>query len=182
LETNRNDSTFKPPATVLLDASTIQKRVRELGERIASDYTGKEPLLVGVLKGASIFHSDLVRSIPLNLSYDFIAVSSYGNTTASSGEVRFLKDLDQSPEGLDVLLVEDIVDTGLTLQYLLRNLRARAPKSIKTVALLNKPSHRKIDISVDYVGFEIPDSFVVGYGLDYDQQYRNLPDIRCINI
>ena len=165
---------------VLLDSSTIQKRVRKLGSQITLDYNDRSPLLVGILKGASIFHSDLVRSIRLDLSYDFMAVGSYGNSTVSSGEVRILKDLDQSVEGKDVLLVEDIVDTGLTLHYLVQTLKAREPNSLKIIALLNKPSRREIDVVLDYIGFDIPDKFVVGYGLDYDQHYRNLPDIHGI--
>jgi len=164
---------------VLLDAQTIQKRVQELGTRISEDYRGKRPHIIGILKGASIFHADLVRAIDLELSFDFMAVGSYGDLTKSSGEVRILKDLDESLEGREVLLVEDIVDTGLTLHYLLQSLRARNPESLKTVALLNKPSRREIEVPVNYVGFEIPDEFVVGYGLDYDQRYRNLRDV-CI--
>jgi hypoxanthine phosphoribosyltransferase len=164
---------------VLLDSQTIQRRVHELGCQITGDYQGKTPHLVGILKGASIFHSDLVRSIDLGVSFDFIAVGSYGAGTKSSGEVRILKDLDESLEGRDVLLVEDILDTGLTLSYLLHNLESRGPKSLKTVALLNKPSRREIEVPVDYIGFDIPDYFVVGYGLDFDQRYRNLPEI-CI--
>ena len=164
---------------VLLDHQTIQNRVRALGMQITQDYRGKTPHLIGILKGASIFHADLVRAIELELSFDFIAVGSYGKLTTSSGEVRILKDLDESPEGKDVLLVEDIVDTGLTLHYLLQNLQARGPRSLKIVALLNKPARREIDVPVEYVGFDIPDEFVVGYGLDYDQRYRNLPDL-CI--
>ena len=165
---------------VLLDSRTIRNRICELGEQIAQDYRGKIPHLIGILKGASIFHADLVRTIQLDLSYDFIAVGSYGKLTKSSGEVRILKDLDESLEERDVLLVEDIVDTGLTLHYLVQNLKARIPKSLKTVALLSKPSRREIDVRVDYIGFDIPDEFVVGYGLDYDQHYRNLPDIRVL--
>jgi hypoxanthine phosphoribosyltransferase len=165
---------------VLLDEQTIQKRVRELGAQIEKDYAGKTPLLVGVLKGASIFHADLVRAINLQLSLDFIAVASYGDLTKSSGEVRILKDLDESLDGRDVLLVEDIVDTGLTLHYLLQNLRARSPRSLKIVALLSKPSRREIEVPVDYMGFEIPDEFVIGYGLDYAQRYRNLREIRVL--
>jgi hypoxanthine phosphoribosyltransferase len=166
--------------SVLLDSQTIQRRVRELGAQITLDYEGRIPLAVGILKGASIFHADLVRSIKLELSVDFIAVGSYGDLTRSSGEVRILKDLDESPEGKDVLLVEDIVDTGLTLSYLVQNVRGRRPASLKTVALLNKPARRKIDLPIEYVGFDIPDEFVVGYGLDYGQRYRNLPDIRIL--
>jgi len=167
---------------VLLDAPTIHRRVRELGARISHDYRGRTPHLIGILKGASIFHADLVRAIDLELSFDFIAVGSYGELTKSTGEVRILKDLDESLEGKDVLLVEDIVDTGLTLHYLLQNLLARKPDSLKIVALLNKPSSREIEVKVDYIGFEIPDEFVVGYGLDYDQRYRNLQDIRILQI
>ena len=177
METDESRSFPRFLGPVLLDSSAIRKRVRELGSQITSDYTGKAPFLVVILKGASIFHADLVRSIQLDLAYDFMTVGSYGDSTASSGEVRILKDLDQSLEGKDVLLIEDIVDTGLTMHYLMRTLKTRAPKSLKTVVLLNKPSRRKIDLSLDYVGFDIPDRFVVGYGLDYAQQYRNLPDI-----
>jgi hypoxanthine phosphoribosyltransferase len=162
---------------VLLDSKKIDLRVRELGNSISGDYRGKMLHVIGILKGASIFHADLVRSIDLELSLDFIAVGSYGSLTRSSGEVHILKDLDEGLEGKHVLLVEDIVDTGLTLHYLLQNLRARNPLSLKVVALLTKPSCRKIATPVDYVGFEIPDAFVVGYGLDYNQRYRNLPDI-----
>ena len=180
MENNENNRLIVPLGAVLLDSSTIQKRVRKLGSQITLDYNDRSPLLVGILKGASIFHSDLVRSIRLDLSYDFMAVGSYGNSTVSSGEVRILKDLDQSVEGKDVLLVEDIVDTGLTLHYLVQTLKAREPNSLKVVALLNKPSRREIDVELDYIGFDIPDKFVVGYGLDYDQYYRNLPDIHVI--
>jgi hypoxanthine phosphoribosyltransferase len=165
---------------VLLDRHAIQRRVRELGSLIAGDYSGKPLHLIGILRGASIFHADLVRAIDLDLSFDFIAVESYGAQTKNSGIVRILKDPDESLEGKDVLLVEDIVDTGLTLNYLLQNLGARRPESLKTVALLSKPSRRKIDVSVEYLGFDIPDEFVVGYGLDFDQRYRNLPDIRIL--
>jgi hypoxanthine phosphoribosyltransferase len=153
-----------------------------MGGQISRDYRGKTPHVIGILKGASIFHADLVRAIDLELSFDFIAVCSYGKLTKSSGEVRILKDLDESPEGKDVLLVEDIVDSGLTLHYLLQNLQARDPKSLKLVALLNKPSRREIEVPLDYVGFDIPDEFVVGYGLDYDQRYRNLPDLCVLKI
>jgi hypoxanthine phosphoribosyltransferase len=174
----KGDSSFSASlGPVLLDSLTIQKRVRELGAEITRDYSGKTPHLIGILKGASIFHADLVRAIQLELTYDFIAVGSYGDLTKSGGEVRILKDLDESLEGRDVLLVEDIVDTGLTLNYLVQNLRAREPKSLKVVALLNKPARREIDGFLDYVGFAVPDEFLVGYGLDYGQRYRNLPDI-----
>ena len=180
METHETDLYHKLLGPVLLDSSTIQKRVHELGARITSDYKDKSPLVVGILKGASIFHADLVRSVRLGLSYDFMAVGSYGDSTVNSGEVRILKDLDQSLEGKDILLVEDIVDTGLTLHYLVQALKARGPNSLKVVALLNKPSRREIEVALDYIGFDIPDNFVVGYGLDYDQHYRNLPDIHVI--
>jgi hypoxanthine phosphoribosyltransferase len=166
----------------LLDSETIQRRVRELGAEITRDYRGKTLHLIGILKGACIFHADLVRAIDLGVSFDFIAVGSYGATTRSSGEVRILKDLDESLEGKDVLLVEDILDTGLTLHYLLQNLESRGPKSIKVVALLNKPSRREIEVAADYIGFNIPDHFVVGYGLDFNQRYRNLPDISILKL
>lgn len=165
---------------VLLDGLVIRDRIGELGTRISRDYQGKTPHLVAILKGASIFHADLVRAIELPLSFDFIAVGSYGKLDTSSGEVRILKDLDESLEGKDVLLVEDIVDTGLTLHYLVQNLKARNPESLKIAALLNKPARRKIDVPVDYIGFDIADEFVVGYGLDFDQRYRNLPDIHIL--
>jgi hypoxanthine phosphoribosyltransferase len=166
---------------ILLDSQTIYRRVCELGARITRDYRDKAPHLVGVLKGATIFHADLVRAIDLSVSIDFIAVSSYGSAAQSSGEVRILKDLDESLEGKDVLFVEDILDTGLTVHYLLQNLQSRNPKSMGIVALLDKPSRRRIKIKADYVGFEIGDQFVIGYGLDYDQRYRNLPDIHILN-
>ncbi len=175
---NRNESV----GSVLLDSQTIQNRVRELGAQIARDYAGRTPHMIGILKGASIFHADLVRSIDLGISMDFIAVGSYGASTLSSGEVRILKDLDDSLEGRDVLLVEDILDTGLTLHYLLQNLESRGPRSLKVVALLNKPSRRKVAVPLHYIGFEIADEFVVGYGLDFDQRYRNLPDIRILKV
>lgn len=166
---------------ILIDSETIQKRVRELGAEIARDYQGRRPLLVAILKGASIFHADLVRSIGLQVSFDFMAVESYGASTLSSGEVRILKDLDESLEGRDVILVEDILDTGLTLNYLVQNLHSRGPRSLKIVVLLNKPSRRLVDVAPDYVGFDIPDDFVIGYGLDFNQHYRNLPDIWILN-
>jgi hypoxanthine phosphoribosyltransferase len=162
---------------VLLSKDVIQARVREMGAQIASDYAGREPHLVGVLKGACTFMTDLARSIDLPITLDFIAVSSYGAATKSSGEVRLVKDLDQGLDGRDLLVVEDIVDTGLTLNYLLNVLRARGPRTLKVVALLSKPSRRLVEVAVDYVGFSIDDHFVVGYGLDYNEKYRNLGDI-----
>lgn len=173
----RADETVGP---VLLDYRTIRKRVQELGAQITSDYQGKMPHLVAILKGACIFHADLVRAIDLSLSMDFIAVGSYGSSTKTSGEVRLLKDLDESVDGRDVLVVEDILDTGLTVHYILQNLGSRGPRSLKVVTLLNKPSRRQVDVPADYIGFEIPDRFVVGYGLDHNQRYRNLPDIRVL--
>jgi hypoxanthine phosphoribosyltransferase len=162
---------------ILLDVDTIQSRVLELGRQITADYQGRNPHLIGVLKGATLFHADLVRAIEVGVSFDFMAVGSYGSAIKSSGEVRILKDLDESVEGKDVLLVEDILDTGLTLNYLLENLRSREPRSLRIAALLSKPSRRQIEVHADYIGFEVPDKFVVGYGLDYDQRYRNLPYI-----
>jgi hypoxanthine phosphoribosyltransferase len=167
---------------VLLASETIQRRVRELGAEITRDYRGKTPHLIGILKGASVFHADLVRAIDLGVTFDFMAVGSYGASTKTSGEVRILKDLDESLEGKDVLVVEDILDTGLTLHYLLQNLESRGPKSLRVVTLLNKPSRREIDVTADYVGFEIPDQFVVGYGLDFNQRYRNLPNISILKL
>jgi hypoxanthine phosphoribosyltransferase len=162
---------------VLLSHDTIQARVREMGRQIAADYAGHELHVVGVLKGACAFMTDLLRAIEIPLTLDYIAVSSYGAATKSSGEVRLVKDLDQGLEGRDLLVVEDIVDTGLTLNYLMNVLRARGPRSLKIAALLSKPSRRLVEIPVDYVGFTIDDHFVVGYGLDYNEKYRNLRDI-----
>jgi hypoxanthine phosphoribosyltransferase len=162
---------------VLLSHAQIQDRVREMGEQIARDYAGREPHLVGVLKGACTFLTDLSRSIELPITLDYIAVSSYGAATKSSGEVKLIKDLDQGLEARDLLVVEDIVDTGLTLNYLLNVLRARGPRTLKVAALLSKPSRRLVEVGVDYVGFSIEDHFVVGYGLDYNEKYRNLRDI-----
>nr|WP_027718500.1 hypoxanthine phosphoribosyltransferase [Desulfovirgula thermocuniculi] len=162
---------------VLITAEEISRRVKELGEEISRDYAGKEILVVGILKGAAIFMADLVRCLTIPVQLDFMAVSSYGASTESSGVVRILKDLEENIEGLDVLLVEDIVDTGLTLNYLRENLLTRNPASLKICTLLDKPSRRKVQVKVDYNGFVIPDEFVVGYGLDYNGRYRNLRDI-----
>jgi hypoxanthine phosphoribosyltransferase len=164
---------------VLIRRSAIQKRVREVAHQITKDFKGERVHLIGVLKGACIFLSDLVREISLETSIDFIAVSSYGKGKESSGQVRVLKDLDSSIEGLNVVLVEDILDTGLTLSYLLRVLEQRKPKALKVAALLDKPSRRLKDVKGNYVGFTIPNEFVVGYGLDYAERYRNLKDV-CI--
>lgn len=162
---------------VLLSHDTIQARVEEMGGQIARDYAGREPHLVGVLKGACTFMTDLARAIDLPITLDYIAVSSYGAATKTSGEVKLVKDLDQGLDGRDLLVVEDIVDTGLTLNYLLNVLRARGPRTLKVAALLSKPSRRLVEVALDYVGFSIEDHFVVGYGLDYNEKYRNLPDI-----
>ncbi len=160
---------------ILLDADTIARRVKELGQEITRDYAGRELFLVGVLKGAVFFIADLMRELDLSCEVDFMAISSYGSSTDSSGVVRILKDLNETIEGRDVLVIEDIIDSGLTLSYLLRTLRARQPLSLEVCALLTKPARRKIDIDCRYVGFEIPADFVIGYGLDFGQRYRNLP-------
>jgi hypoxanthine phosphoribosyltransferase len=162
---------------LLLSHEQIERRVAEMGRQITQDYGGLEPHLVGVLKGACPFMSDLSRAIEVPLTLDYMAVSSYGAATRSSGEVRLVKDLDQGLEGRHLLVVEDIVDTGLTLNYLLRLLRTRGPRSVKVAALLSKPGRRLVDVQIDYLGFEIGDAFVVGYGLDHNQRYRNLRDI-----
>lgn len=162
---------------ILIDKEQLAERVRELGEEISADYAGKEILMIGVLRGAVIFMSDLARAITTPVSLDFMAVSSYGASTTSSGVVRILKDLDEELDGKHVLIIEDIIDSGLTLNYLVENLKSRKPASLKLCTLLNKPSRRKAPVNVDYNGFTIPDYFVVGYGLDYAEKYRNLPFI-----
>ncbi len=164
---------------VLIPSSEIQDKVRELGERITEDYRGEKPLLIGVLRGAVVVMGDLMRNIDLQCEIDFMDISSYGSGTSSSGVVRILKDLEEDITDRHVLIVEDIIDTGLTLSYLLRSLLARNPASLEICALLSKPSRRRVDLEVKYLGFEVPDEFVVGYGLDYAGAYRNLPDI-CI--
>ena len=162
---------------VLLSHDAIQARVEEMGKQISADYAGREPHLVCVLKGACTFMTDLCRTMDVPLTLDYIAVSSYGATTKSSGEVKLVKDLDQGLDGRDLIVIEDIVDTGLTLNYLLKVLKARGPRSLKVASLLSKPSRRLVETPVDYVGFTIDDLFVVGYGLDYNERYRNLRDI-----
>jgi hypoxanthine phosphoribosyltransferase len=166
-----------PELEPLISSEQIERRVSELGRQIAMDYAGKNPLLVGVLKGACIFMSDLIRSIDTKLAVEFMAISSYGAAQRSSGEVRILKDLDAPVEGREILIVEDIIDTGITLSYLIGTLRARGAASIKVVALLDKHEARLRDLQIDYTGFQIPNTFVVGYGLDYAERYRNLPFI-----
>ena len=165
---------------VMISTAELQKRVEEIARQIMQDYAGQEILLIGVLKGAVIFLVDLAKQLDLTVEMDFMAVSSYGASTESSGIVRIVKDLDESVEGKNVLIVEDIVDTGLTLKYIVENIAARNPAGIRVCALFNKQKKRKADVEIDYVGFEIPDCFVVGYGLDYAQAYRNLPDIRIL--
>ncbi|HEX5223571.1 MAG TPA: hypoxanthine phosphoribosyltransferase [Solirubrobacteraceae bacterium] len=167
---------------VLVSAEQLQRRVAELGEQISDDYRAhpRPLLLIGVLKGAVFFLSDLMRYIDVPVEVDFMAVASYGSATDSSGVVRILKDLDAAIEGRDVLIVEDIVDSGLTLQYLMRNLGSREPASLEVCALLTKPARRKVDLPTRYVGFEIPDRFVVGYGLDYAERHRNLPFVAAL--
>jgi hypoxanthine phosphoribosyltransferase len=165
---------------VLITDEEIQGKIRELGDRITEDYRGKELLLVGVLKGAFVVMADLSRHIRLPLQFDFMAVSSYGAATKTSGVVRILKDLDHDIDGHDVLLVEDIVDSGLTLAYLLRNLRARRPATLEVCALLRKPEVQRVALDIRYGGFEIPPEFVVGYGLDYGEKYRNLPYVATL--
>ncbi len=159
----------------LIDRDRLQRRVAELGEEVSADYAGRDLLLVGVLKGAVFFMADLMRHLTIPCEIDFMAISSYGDSTDSSGVVRILKDLDINIEGRDVLVVEDIIDSGLTLSYLMRNLEAREPASLEICALLTKPERREIDVPVRYVGFEIPNRFVIGYGLDFAERYRNLP-------
>ncbi|HUV14244.1 MAG TPA: hypoxanthine phosphoribosyltransferase [Acidobacteriota bacterium] len=166
---------------ILIDKTRIAERVRNLGGEISRDYQGKQPLVVGVLRGAVVFHADLIRHLELNLKVDFMSVASYGPATDSSGEVRLVKDLETSILGLDVILVEDIVDTGLTLDYLLRNLNTRRPSSLRVCSLLSKPDRRRVEVPIDYQGFEVPDQFVVGYGLDFNQQFRNLPHVALLN-
>ena len=171
-----------PPAgEILVQPDDLQRRVKELGAEITRDYAGKEPLLIGVLKGAVFFLSDLMRQIDVPCTLDFMAVASYGDATESSGVVRILKDLDAPIEGRHVLIVEDIVDSGLTLKYLLRNLAARKPASLEVCALLTKPERRRTQIDAKYIGFEIPNRFVIGYGLDHAERHRNLPFVAALS-
>ncbi|MFD1424499.1 hypoxanthine phosphoribosyltransferase [Laceyella sacchari] len=162
---------------VLISEEQIKEKVRELGQRLSEEYKDLNPLCVCVLKGAVPFMADLIREMPIKMEMDFMAVSSYGNSTTSSGVVRILKDLDASIEGRHVLIVEDIIDSGLTLSYLVEMLKGRNAASVKIVTLLDKPDRRKVDLSPDYCGFTIPDAFVIGYGLDFAEKYRNLPYI-----
>jgi hypoxanthine phosphoribosyltransferase len=179
------DTTSAAPANVISDVlvsgDALQARVAELGAELSRDYADTDLLLVGVLKGAVFFMADLVRKITIPCEIDFMAVSSYGNSTDSSGVVRILKDLDANIDGRNVVIVEDIVDSGLTLSYLVRNLEARSPASLEVCALLTKPSRRIADIECRYVGFEIPNRFVIGYGLDYGERYRSLPYVAALD-
>ena len=165
---------------ILVEADDLQRRVEELAAEVSRDYEGKDLVLVGVLKGAIFFVADLMRSLEVPCELDFMAVTSYGSATDSSGVVRILKDLDGSIEGRDVLIVEDIIDSGLTLHYLLRNLRARNPASLEVCALLTKPERRRVDLPIRYVGFEIPNRCAIGYGLDHDQRFRNLDYVAAL--
>jgi hypoxanthine phosphoribosyltransferase len=166
---------------VLVDEVTLRNRVAELGEEISRDYQGRDLLLIGVLKGAVFFMADLMRHLTVPCEIDFMAISSYGASTDSSGVVRILKDLDINIEGREVLVVEDIIDSGLTLSYLMRNLEAREPASLEVCALMTKPERRQIDVPVRYIGFEIPNRFVIGYGLDFAERYRNLPYVGVLD-
>jgi hypoxanthine phosphoribosyltransferase len=166
---------------VLVDEETLRARVAELGAEVSADYRGRDLLLIGVLKGAVFFMADLMRRLTIPCEVDFMAISSYGDSTDSSGIVRILKDLDINIEGRDVLVVEDIIDSGLTLSYLMRNLESREPATLEVCALLTKPARRQIDVPVRYIGFEIPDRFVVGYGLDFAERYRNLPYVAVMS-
>ena len=169
-----------PIGEILVQPDQLKERVRVLGRQIAEDYEGRDLLLVGVLKGAVFFLSDLMRALEVPCEVDFMAVASYGSSTDSSGVVRILKDLDASIEGRDVLIVEDIVDSGLTLSYLLRTLKARNPASLEVCALLTKPERRKVELPIRYEGFEIPNKFAIGYGLDHAERYRNLPYVAAL--
>ncbi|MBD16972.1 MAG: hypoxanthine phosphoribosyltransferase [Actinobacteria bacterium] len=168
---------LKPPGKILLSEQQIENRIKELGQQITNDYQKKAPLLVGVLKGAFIYMADLARAISLPIEFDFMAVSSYGNATKTSGVVRIVKDLDIDLSGRDVIVVEDIIDSGLTLNYLRKNLESRGPTSLEVCALLVRSGRQVGELGLKYVGFEIPPDFVIGYGLDVAEKYRNLPDL-----
>jgi hypoxanthine phosphoribosyltransferase len=175
-----NNGLMEDIAKVLITAEELQTRVTELGTQISTDYTGKEPLLVGVLRGVFVFMADLVRAITIPIGVDFIGITSYGSPTQTQGAVRFTKDLETSIEGRHVLFVEDVIDTGLSLRYILRSLKTRDPASLRVCVLFNKPRTRLFDLDVAYTGFVLPDKFVVGYGLDYDERYRNLPFVGAL--
>ena len=166
---------------ILVTREEIAKAVRELGQKLTQDYAGKEPVMICILKGASVFFTDLIREVDLPLTTEFMAVSSYGSSTKSTGVVKIVKDLDKPVSGRDVILVEDIVDSGMTLSYLKKVFNNREAASVSIVTLLDKPARRRVDLQVQYSCFNIPDAFVVGYGLDYDEKYRNLPDIGVLH-
>ena len=176
-----NAALYQDLERILVTREEIAKAVRELGQRLTRDFAGKEPVLICILKGASVFFTDLIREIDLPLTTEFMSISSYGSSTKSSGVVRILKDLDRDITGRDVLVVEDIVDSGMTLHYLRDVLKTRNAASVSIATLLDKPARRRVDLTVDYSCFNIPDAFVVGYGLDYDEKYRNLPDIGVLH-
>lgn len=179
---DQNSELYKDLDRILLTRDEIAANVRRLGQQITQDYAGKKPVMVCILKGAAVFFSDLIREIDLPLTLDFMAISSYGSATKTSGVVRILKDLDNDILDRDVIVVEDIVDSGITLNYLTKTLMQRGARSLRIATLLDKPARRKIkDLKVDYSCFDIPDAFVVGYGLDYNQTYRNLPDIGVLS-
>ena len=175
------DNVMAEHVRVLKSEEEVDRRIKEMGEQISRDYAGKQIHLICVLKGGSFFMCELAKRITTDVSLDFMSVSSYGSDTKSSGVVKIVKDLDESIQGKDVLVVEDIIDSGRTLSYLMEMLRDRKPASLKLCTLLDKPDRRVVDVDVDYTGFQIPDEFVVGYGLDYDQRYRNLPYIGVIS-
>ena len=178
---NQDSPLFRDLTSVLYTEQALREAVAALGARITQDYQGKAPLMICILKGASLFFTDLIRQIDLPLEIEFMAISSYGASTVSSGEVRMIKDLDRPILGRDVLIVEDIVDSGMTLSYLTRLLNSRGASTLKIASLLDKPSRRTVPLTVDYSCFQIPDAFVVGYGLDYDEKYRNLPVVGILD-
>lgn len=161
--------------SILIDEDKLAKRIKEIGQEISEDFAGEEIMLVGILKGASVFMSDLIRQISLPVYIDYMVVSSYGNSAETSGVVRIIKDLEDNIDGKNIIIVEDIIDTGLTLSYLKQNLLSRNPKTLKICTLLDKPARREKEINIDYRGFEVPDEFIIGYGIDYAEKYRNLP-------
>ena len=174
-------SLYNDAESILITKEMIADRVRELGAELSRQYRDKNPLMISILKGSVVFFSDLIRAMDIPLEIEFMAISSYGNSIRSSGEVKVVKDTDKSLENRHVILVEDIIDTGLTLSYIKNMLERRAPASLKICALLDKPDRLQVDIEADYVGFKIPNKFVIGYGLDYAQKYRNMPDVCVLN-
>ena len=176
-----NRAMYQDLESILYTKEELAEAVKKLGQQITQDYAGKKPVMVCILKGASVFFCDLIREIDLPLEIDFMVVSSYGASTKTSGEVKLVKDLDRSIRGRDVIIVEDIVDSGMTLSFLKRTLLSRGASSLRIATLLDKPARRRVELEVDYSCFNIPDAFVVGYGLDYDETYRNLPDIGILS-